>query len=346
MNTKHFSMICLTVSACASLTPNASSIAAPIPMSTAPTSSGSPQVAQPVATLFATGIEGGSGSTIGPGGALYVTESLAGRISRVDPKTGVITTFASGLPPALVGIGGPIDVAFIGSTAYVLVTLVGPDVGGSDVVGIYRVDGPDSFTVVADIGQFSLENPPETSFDVPTGVQYAFDAYRGGFLVTDGHLNRVLWVTLDGAVSELIAFGNIVPTGLAVSGNVVYMAEAGPVPHLPEDGKVVAFGSKSLAVTEVASGARLLVDVETGRGRLLYALAQGDWSGGPAGAPALPNTGALVRVNSDGTFTVVVDGLNQPTSLEFIGNTAYVVTLGGEIWKIDDVSDPPYGRLR
>ena len=41
-----------------------------------------------------------------------------------------------------------------------LVTLVGPDVGGSDVVGIYRVDGPDSFTVVADIGAFSIANPP------------------------------------------------------------------------------------------------------------------------------------------------------------------------------------------
>jgi hypothetical protein len=33
----------------------------------------------------------------------------------------------------------------------------------------------------------------------------------------------------------------------------------------------------------------------------------------------MPNTGALVKVNRDGTFTVVIDGLNQPTSLEFIG---------------------------
>ena len=133
------------------------------------------------------------------------------------------------------------DVAFIGQTAYVLVTLVGSDVGGSDVVGIYRVDGPDSFTVVADIGAFAVANPPSTPFDLATGVQYALERYRGGFLVTDGHHNRVLRVTLDGDVSELIAFGNIVPTGLAVRGNKVYMAEAGPVPHLPEDGKVVSF---------------------------------------------------------------------------------------------------------
>jgi hypothetical protein len=291
----------------------------------------------PTAHRLVTGLQGGSGSTVGPDGALYVTEGVAGRVTRVDPRTGATTTYASGLPRRIVGIGGPMDVAFLGRTAYVLVTLVGPDVGGSDVVGIYRVDGPDSFTVVADIGAFSIANPPATSFDVPSGVQYALQPYRGGFLVTDGHHNRVLRVTRDGQVTVLRAFGNIVPTGLEVRGRTIYMAEAGPVPHLPEDGKVVAFRPRSTTVREVASGSPLLVDVEFGRGHRLYALSQGIFGGGPAGAPALPNTGALVKVNRDGTFTVVIDGLNQPTSLELIGKTAYVVTLGGEIWKIKGV---------
>ncbi len=53
------------------------------------------------ATLLVTGLEGATGSTIGPGGALYVTEGAAGRISRVDPQTGEITTFASGLPKSI-----------------------------------------------------------------------------------------------------------------------------------------------------------------------------------------------------------------------------------------------------
>jgi hypothetical protein len=56
--------------------------------------------------------------------------------------------------------------------------------------------------------------------------------------------------------------------------------------------------------------------------------------GNPA-EPALPNTGALLKVRPDGTLEVIVEGLNQPTSVEFIGETAYVVTLGGEIWKIN-----------
>ena len=299
----------------------------------------------PTATLLVRGLEGATGSTVGPDGALYVTEGVAGRISRVDPQTGEKTTFASGLPPAIISIGGSsiggaIDVAFIDNIAYVLVTLVDSYVGGTGVDGIYRVDGPDSFTVVADIGAFNLSHQP-SGFDiaVPTGLQYALQTSRGGFLVTDGHLNRVLRVTLDGEVTVLIAFGNIVPTGLAVRGNTVYMAEAGPVPHLPQNGKVVSFEPKSPTAAVVASGARLLVDVEFGPGNGLYALSQGIFPvGSPPATPALHNTGSLVKVNGDGTFTFVMDSLDQPTSLEFIGNSAYVVTLTGEIWKIDGVS--------
>jgi hypothetical protein len=53
-----------------------------------------------------------------------------------------------------------------------------------------------------------------------------------------------------------------------------------------------------------------------------------------------------VEVSRDGTFTVVIDGLDRPTSLEFIENTAYVVTLTGEIWKIDGISRRPSGSPR
>jgi sugar lactone lactonase YvrE len=208
------------------------------------------------------------------------------------------------------------------------------------------VDGPNSFTVVADLGAFSMANPPATDFFVPTGFQYAIEPFRAGFLVTDGHHNRVLRITRDGEITELIAFGNVVPTGLALRGNRVYVGQAGPIPHLPETSKVVSFTLKSPTAKQVASGAGLsniglLVDVEFGLGGTLYALLQGFWDGPFEGAPAQPNTGALVKVNPDGTLAIILDGLNQPTSLEFIGNTAYVVTLTGEVWKIDNVSAPP-----
>jgi hypothetical protein len=122
------------------------------------------------------------------------------------------------------------------------------------------------------------------------------------------------------------------------------MAAAGPTPHLPEDGAILAFSTTSPDPVEVASGARLLVDVELGRGRDVFALSQGVFAvGDPAGAPAMPNTGSLVEVGSDGTFSVIVAGLDQPTSLEIIGTTAFVVTLGGDIVRIDNVSAPPHG---
>ena len=298
--------------------------------------------------LLVTGLEETQGSAVGPGGDLFVTANLTGSIWRIDPKTGARTLYATGLPPRNPSPdfqgAGVTDVAFIGSTAYALVTGVGEDVGGSDIVGIYRMDSPTSFTVVADIGAWSIENPPIPAFFIPTGVQYAIEPYRGGFLVTDGHHNRVLRVTLDGDISEVIAFQDVVPTGLAVSGNSVYLTQAGPIPHLPQNGKVMALDVKSGTAAEVASGVRLAVDVEFGRGRTLFALSQGFWDGPFEGAPANPNTGALMRVNGDGTVTTVVGGLDRPTSMEIIGNTAYVVTLGGEVWTVDDIARPPYGH--
>jgi len=284
-------------------------------------------------TRLVMGLAGGSGSTVGPDGALYVTEGLAGRVSRVDPQTGTVTTFASGLPPSLIGIGGAMDVVFKGGTAYVLVTLVGPDVGGTNVVGIYRMDDPTHFTVIADIGAFTLAHPPATDFFIPTGLQYSIESVRDGFLVTDGHHNRIYRVTLDGTVTERITFDNIVPTGLEFRDGKVYVAQAGPVPHLPRNGRIVKFRAGSNAVTEVARGGRLLVDVEFGAGHL-FALSQGHFTPGQEpGSPADPNTGRLLKVAGD-EFTGVAWHLNQPTSLEIIGNFAYVVTLGGEIWKI------------
>jgi hypothetical protein len=298
-----------------------------------------------------TGLEELQGSTVGPGKALYVTAPLDGTIWRVDPKTGAVTLFATGLPKRFPGLDylgtGVVDVVFHGSTAYALVTGVAPDLGGNDIVGIYRVDDKDHFTVIADLGAWSASHPPSTTFFVPTGVQYAIETYRDGFLVTDGHHNRVLYVTNDGKITEVIAFEDVVPTGLAVRGNTIYVTEAGPIPHLPENSRLMSLSLKSPNATEVASAAGLdvglFVDVEFGPGNTMYALAQGVWDGPFEGAPALPNTGALLKVETGGTFSVIADELNQPTSVEIIGNTAYIISLAGEIWIVDNISSPPYG---
>ncbi|MGY1680403.1 ScyD/ScyE family protein [Geodermatophilus sp. SYSU D01176] len=297
--------------------------------------------------LLVTGLAGGSGSTVGPDGALYVPEPVSGEVSRIDPRTGATTVVASCLPPqVLVGdAGGTMDVAFLGSTMYALTSLVSEDVGGSAVTGVFRVEDEDTCEVVADIGAWTMENPPPPDFDffVPSGVPYAMEAYQAGFLVTDGHANRVLQVTLDGRVRTVLQLGNVVPLGLDVVDRAVYLTLAGPVPHLPEDGQVLSLDVESADSELVASGGRLLVDVEAGR-EALYALAQGDFpEGATEGSPALPDTGQLLVADRDGGLDVVAAGLDRPTSMEVVDGNAYVVTYDGEVWRVEGL---PGGRHR
>jgi hypothetical protein len=291
-----------------------------------------------------------TGSTIGPDGALYVTDGSAGSVLRIDRRTGRVTEYATGLPNKAfpTDIGGPVDVVFVGRTAYVLVTLVSGEIGGEpfgdadDKNGIYRLNRDGGFTLIADIGGWSVDNPPGTAFDVDTGVQYAIERYHGGFLVTDGHHNRVLLVGSNGSIDEIATFGNVVPTGLEVTKGRVFITEAGPIPHEPEDGKVLALHRRS-DPTEIASGASMLVDVERGPRGKLYALSQGQWDGVVEGSPALPDTGRLVIVKRDGSLTPVVDRqgrelvLDRPTSMEFVGHTAYIVSVVGNVYRIDNL---------
>ena len=84
----------------------------------------------------------------------------------------------------------------------------------------------------------------------------------------------------------------------------------------------------------------MLIDVERGPGGKLYALSQGQWDGVGEGSPASPNTGRLVVVKRDGSLKPVLDRygeelvLDRPTSMEFVRNTAYVVSVDGDVYKI------------
>jgi hypothetical protein len=306
----------------------------------------------PVVTQIASFGNGGfvTGSTIGPDGALYVTDGDAGSVLRIDRRSGHVSTYATGLPRKALpsAIGGPVDIAFVGRTAYVLVTLVSGVVAGTpfgnsaDKNGIYRLGRHGGFTVVADIGKWSVDHPPVPAIFIDTGVQYSMEPYHGGFLVTDGHHNRVLLAQRNGSINEVATFGNVVPTGLEVTKNRVFITLAGPNPHLPEAGKVLALRRGSDPV-EIANGARMLIDVEQGPGGKLYGLSQGQWDGVGEGTPAAPNTGRLVVVKGNGTLAPVVDRhgrelvLDRPTSMEFVGHTAYVVSVVGAVYKIDNL---------
>ena len=289
------------------------------------------------------------GSTIGPDGALYVTDGMAGAVLRVDQRSGRVTRYAEGLPPKAFpnDFGGAVDVAFLGRTAYVLVSFVSGSFFGEPFGdpkaknGLYRIEADGSNTLVADLGQWSADHPPKPAFVLDTGVHFALETYGGGFVVTDGHHNRVLGIHKNGSIREVATFDNVVPTGLEAGtfpGNV-FVTQMGPIPHVPDDGKLLALRVFS-EPREIASGASMPVDVERGPRDRLYVVSQGQWNGVAEGSPANPNTGRLLVVGHHGGLRPVVDGdgkelvLDRPSSVEFVGNTAYVVSLTGDVYQV------------
>ena len=85
----------------------------------------------------------------------------------------------------------------------------------------------------------------------------------------------------------------------------------------------------------------MLIDVEQGPRDTLYALSQGEWDGVGEGSRAKPDTGRLFTVGTAGELTPVLAGsgrplvLDRPTSVEFVGNTAYVVSVTGDVYRIE-----------
>ncbi|HSF97438.1 MAG TPA: hypothetical protein VLA55_01995 [Ornithinibacter sp.] len=292
----------------------------------------------------------GSGSTIGPDGALYVTHSLGGKLLRIDPDSGAATVIGRGLPKQVpgFGVGGPMDVSFIGDVAYVMVSVAGADVGGPDeLMGIYRLKKNGTFAVFADVGTWSRNHPPtDPDWFVGQGVQYSMDVWRGGFLVTDAHLGRVIRVNRHGRISELVGFGSTdsVPLGLEVVDGEVFLTTAGPIPHVPSASKIreVRRNGTTKVVARWGPGYRgnrgLIVDVEDSDGPM-YGLLQGHWNLEPTfeneGFPAAHDTGEIVVVRGGGTFRTVVRKLDQPTSMELVGDVAYVVTYTGTVLRIE-----------
>jgi sugar lactone lactonase YvrE len=327
--------------------------------------------------VLVSGLDQPKGMAIGSDGMLYVAESgnggdteledgsnvgLTGRISRIDPETGARETVADNLPSNALPDGdavGPADVAFIGSTLYYLQTHGGEFYESPDMpTGIYRVDTDDgSVDLVADIYEFNVDNPVQAITD---GVQqdvevggnpYSMDVRNGVFYVVDGNHNRMMRITTTGDIEEVTEFPNHpVSTGMDFAADgTARVAYLGQGPFFPQDGKVVSVNINTGAITELASGASMLTDVEFGPAGQLYALQFNDTSNATSEEDAFgPFKGNILRVNPDGTLTKLVTGLTFTTFLEFDGDTAYISNFAivpgmGEIVKIENFStvQPP-----
>ena len=182
-----------------------------------------------------------------------------------------------------------------------------------------------------------------TAFDVPTGVQYALETYRGGFLVTDGHHNRVLpgHARRRGQRADRVRQHRPDRAGDHGQHGLHGRGRTCPARSRGRQGGVV----QAEVTQRHGGGLRCPTPRRRGvwpRSRSVRPLA-GHLRWRPSGCSGGAEHRQPREGERNGTFSAVVDGLDRPTSVEFIQNTAYVVTLTGEIWKIENVSGPPHG---
>jgi hypothetical protein len=312
-----------------------------------------------------------TGSAIGPDGALYVPLAgtggdeeielapevaevagadvayfgLTGSVVRLDPDTGAQTTYAGEIPSIAFGEPGEgtgaTDVTFNGDTLYVLVT------GSMDVLGkeeypngVYELQGDGTWDLFANISEFNLDNVPDFADLIPGGNPFAIEARGTGFVVADGNTNRLMSISGGGSVSLLAQFENIVPTGLEVPSDSgpVWNTWFSPAPPGTATSTTKLLSAVCGAVTTVAGGFAQMIDIEQTDDGAVYVLQFADASDDP---DAPPPPGRLLRLGDDGTLTPVVEGLMLATSLSFSGDTAFITSLTGEVYRIENVNDIP-----
>jgi len=323
--------------------------------------------------MLASGLMDPRGIKLGPDGMLYVAEAgkggdtkivvegqeatvgTTGRISKIDPATGERTTVIDGLPSHNGPEGdsvGPADVAFVGDQLYYLQTHGGAAYGFPDMpTGIYRVKGQVT-QLVADIGQFNIDNPvadvtDKVQMDVePGGNPYSMLVRGGDFYVVDGNQNQVMKATTGGQVTRIAEIpGHLITTGITFrpSGGPFFVSTFGAFPFAPADGRVIQVG-QSGGATEIARGVSMLTDIEAAPSGQLYVLQFDEQPSAPGPIPFALFTGKVLKLNDDGSMTPLVTDFNFATSMVFDGDTLYVVNNGvsllapGEVWQIKNFS--------
>ena len=200
---------------------------------------------------------------------------------------------------------------------------------------------------------FNVDHPvapvvDHTQQDVDVGGNpYALTVRDGKFLEVDGNQNQVLQITSSGAMTRIAEFPtHVVSTGIATgSSGPLYVATLGQFPFSPADGRVYQVGYPTGNLTQIASGASSVTDVELGPGGQLYAVSFGAQATDPNGPPWKPASAQIMKVDTaSGTFVPIVAGFSFATSLVFKGDTAYIVNDAvdafgpGEIWQIPNFS--------
>jgi hypothetical protein len=294
-------------------------------------------------SVYATGLNNPRGLRFGPDGSLYVAEAGAGgsnstvglcpqvpapvgpylggtgaQITRIS-RSGVKSTFASGLPTSINGLGfvsGLSGLEFIGDDLYALVDGAGCSHGHLDLPnGILRINRDGSWRQIADLSAFYHAHPtahPQPADFEPDGTPYSMVAVHGALYVVEPNQGSLDRVELNGRVRRVADItatqGHIVPTTVTYHGNF-FVGNLNTFPVVPGSSRILQITPSGHVATRLTGFTAVLGSAWDERGRY-YVLESSTVAGNPT-----PMTGRVRRVDPSGATTTIADGLFLPTAM-------------------------------
>ena len=214
---------------------------------------------------------------------------------------------------------GLADVAFLDGELYALSGGGGCSHGIRSIpAGVAHVSSSGDWTIVTDLSAYIRSHPaanpaPDFEFD---GSWYSMLAVDGRLFIAEanhGEVVRVLPGTWRASrVADISASqGHIVPTALAERRGTLFLGNLGTFPIDPHTQKILRVGRNG-AVSVFDRGFTTVLGLDFDDEGRMYVLETSREAGFPA-----PKLGRVLRINDDGSRTLVVNRLSFPTAIRF-----------------------------